>query len=229
MKRLRFLVVASMFATTMALGAGPSALATHCTPVGDVECAQGDYVNVTVVEGLGLVCGAAGEFAEACVHDLDDPIWTKTANNPPADGLYWPAIGPAGTGPFIFSAGGLTPPTGVCVSTLGGAGCVSNTHGDLFQGEAAGLAGDGAYCGSSHGTGIGTFSAGDGSASYEYEFSWRQSAATILPLEGSITEGPGAGAQLVGFTSSRGVTGTGNCGITQATTAFQVEGMTVTY
>lgn len=224
MRSVRLTIVAAMFAATIGLSAAPSAFATHnCTSPG---CTP---VAVTVVEGLGLVCGAAGPFARNCVHDLNDPVWNKVTNNPPADGLFWPTVGPAGKGPFIFSAGGLTPPTGVCVSTQGGPGCVSNTHGELFQGQGAPFAGDGAYCGSSHGEGIGTFTAGDGSANYTYHFSWRQSGATILPLEGAIDDGPGAGATLVGFTSSRGVTGTGNCGLTQATTAFQVEGMTVTF
>jgi hypothetical protein len=131
------------------------------------------------------------------------------------------------------------------VSSAGGAGCASVSEGRLYPGhpKVAGEdpAGDtiGALCGSSDGQGTRTFTAADNSLYTEAVLWWDQSAATILPLSGYITKAidggithnypEGARPTLVGFTSSRGLSGGGTCGITDPTLEFQVEGMIVAF
>lgn len=194
-------------------------------------------VTVTVLEGVGKVCNAVpnGE----CGYDLSDPLWSKVTNNPPAQGLYWPGVGPAATySPVEFAAGSSTsPPGSLCVSTVGGPGCSvrswatpeqarAKTHG-VFKSKG----GLGAYCGSSYGRLTSTFSAARNpvtGAQYPqvtFDYEWQQSAATILPIVGTGNDG----STLIGFTSSRGLADTGDCGISKATTSFQVEGFTVSF
>ena len=218
-------------ATTMTavLGLTQPASATHgCTAA---DC---NPVTVAILEGIGFVCNAAdipNQTGERCtVHN--DALYTTT---PPtgAQGLVWPGLGAPRKGPFSFNAGPVsTPPTSACVSSVAGAGCSFRSYGQLDVGDATGTgAGLGAYCGASRGIGQSTFTAGGGSPLVvKATFGWRQSAATILPLEGEVSSpASSAGATVVGFTSSRGTANGGNCGITQITTAFNVEGMIVTF
>jgi len=196
-------------------------------------------VGVSILEGIGFVCSAATPKAmpfpgdhTRCVYQ-DDALWGGRGGPPLGQGLYWPGVGPPADGPFSFVAGPTSsPPTSICVSSQGGAGCVFDSWGMLYEGAS----GFGAYCGSSEGRGKSIFTGADGTV-LRSDFGWSQSGATILPLVGKVTSssGPGGpsnaakGASVIGFTSSRGTGGGGNCGVTQVTTAFNVEGMVMTY
>ncbi|HVL80306.1 MAG TPA: hypothetical protein VM840_01785 [Actinomycetota bacterium] len=194
-------------------------------------------VTVTVLEGVGKVCNnvPGGE----CAYYMDDPLWNRVTNNPPGQGLYWPGVGPAARySPVEFTAGPQSlPPGSLCVSTVTGPGCSirsfatpeearAMTHG-VFRGRS----GVGAYCGSSYGRLTSTFTAaphpvtGQTYPQVTFDYTWEQSAATILPIVGRGNDG----STLIGFTSSRGVSGSGDCGISAPTTAFQVEGFTVSF
>lgn len=189
--------------------------------------AQTNEVAVTVFEGVGNVC--TGVQLGSCEYDLTDPLWTKATNNPHQQGLYWPGVGPRATySPTFLAAGpGLDAPNSACVSSAGGPGCIViiDTP-DRSFGVFPSAAGVGAYCGSSRGRVRINFSAADGSLNQVFIAEWQQSAATILPTVGSSTDG---NYTLVGFSSSRGLSGSGNCGATQATTGFQVEGWSVSF
>jgi len=202
-------------------------------------------VVVALLEGQGKVCDLAegwGDNPKCSFHN--DPLWTGSLNV--AQGLYCPTRGP-GAGrlnaqgnpveaPFSFNApSGIQPPApGLCVSNVGASNCSFDSKGQLAPGHP--LGGDqetlGAYAFSSLGRGTSTFTA-PGLVT-KATFGWDQSAATILPLQGEVTESTpagGAGATVVGFTSSRSFQDGGNCGIDQATPTkiFQVEGMIVTF
>lgn len=225
--------VAAMIATlTLVLGLASAVPA-------QADCSTPNCpVGVSILEGIGFVCSAAtpgtgvpGQTSSCTYHQ--DELWTGPPTPPQGQGLYWPGVGPGAVGPFSFKAGpGAEPPTSLCVSSQGGPGCVFDSWGMLHPGES----GFGAYCGSSLGDGISIFTGADGTV-LRSKFGWAQSAATILPLVGKITasSGPGGpsngakGANVIGFTSSRGTSGGGNCGISQVTTAFNVEGMVMTY
>lgn len=207
-------------------GATHGCTAANCNPV-----------TVAVIEGQGLVCSSAEGFSSPRCTYHTDPLWSGgLADATSRQGLYCPTRGPGADGPFSFQAGptALDPPNSVCVSTAGGQGCTFKSKGLLHPGEPSGL---GAYAGSSKGEGTSTFTAGDGSLTTEAGFGWDQSAATILPLNGKVTKENGTSvpesrqATVTGFTSSRGFTGGGNCGIdaTTPTFRFQVEGMVVTF
>lgn len=221
--RAKVTIIAVIALVASAIGSGVPALGAEAP-------------SVTVFEGLGLVCGTADVVpARRCVHDSNDPIWTKTLVVPGEvqDGLFWPGVGPAARGPFSLNAGGggTAPPASFCASTSGGPGCVFSATGELARGDAALVAGNGAYCGSSHGTGTGTFRSSDLTGpvtSYTFSIEWVQSAATILPIVGTASNGQ----RIVGFTSSRGAGNGELCGAqgpNSKTTRFQVEGMTVTF
>lgn len=212
---------------TLGLAGVLPAQATHCSPGNIAACPN--PVTVAVLEGIGYVCNEARGFVNPrCSYHTDilTPALPPTINQ----GLYWPGVGPGANGPFSFTAGrDLNVPTSLCVSTVGGEGCRFDSRGQLTPGVPSGL---GAYCGSSKGAGTSTFTAADNTLVTVATFGWEQSAATILPLQGTVTSstpGGGVGATVTGFTSSRGVSGGGNCGVTQATTQFQVEGMIVTF
>lgn len=228
-------VAGLVVATTMiaVLGLTQPASATHnCT---QQSC---NPVTVAVLEGIGFVCNAAdvpNETGEKCTYTTD--AFHPNAPRPnQTQGLTWPGFGPPARGPFSFNAGpAQTPPTSACVSSINGAGCSFKSWGLLTVGDAVGGGGPGfgAYCGASRGVGESIFNSGGmNPVTTRASFGWRQSAATILPLEGRVsssTPAGGVGATVVGFTSSRGTANGGNCGITQVTTAFNVEGMIVTF
>jgi hypothetical protein len=219
-------------------------------------------VTVIVTEGVGLVCGAAsltpaqatkygnskpgatGKHAW-CIYpgtpgyDLavnpgqtTHPQWWETGykNGSKFQGLFLPGVGPGANGPYSLTiTGAPNPPANVCVDSVEGPGCTAKLAGRLTPGP---IAGHGAYAGGSQGTGEFTFTSATGQYNSAGNLGWNQSAATILPLQGSVTSGSDAGASIVGFTSSRGVTGdssAGNAGVQLPTTGFQVEGMLVAY
>lgn len=223
-RRITAMMVVAATAISL-LGLAQPARATHgCT---EADC---NPITVAILEGIGFVCNAAdlpGETGEKCTY-RNDALWTGNITNR-TQGLTWPGAGPPGDGPFSFNAGpSQTPPTSACASSVGGAGCQFRSHG-LLKMPPSGL---GPYCGSSLGDGRSTFISGDGSLVVRATFGWTQSAATILPLQGTVSDTDpegGEGATVTGFTSSRGTANGGNCGITQVTTAFNVEGMIVTF
>jgi hypothetical protein len=233
------------------VGAVP-AQATHplpppgCTTVPPTASSAGrcgtGFVTVAILEGLGSVCGAV---VATCDYHWDE-IWSDNGTRPKrtdgsprgplGEGFYWPGFGPPAVSPFTFNASPGTPGSFLCVSTIAGPNCTFNSSGTVAEGLDDTSVGG--YCGASRGNGTSTFSSGvnpvTGTSLVSVAtFGWRQSAATILPLEGKVTSttpSGGAGATVIGFTSSRGTAGAGeNCGITKQTTGFQVEGMIVTF
>lgn len=146
-------------------------------------------------------------------------------------GLFLPGIGPGATGPYLLEIipGTTQPPGNLCVDSIEGPGCGTRLVGKLTPGPTAG---HGAHAGGSQGTGKFSFQSASGAYTNSGTLGWDQSAATILPLTGTVDSGDGAGADITGFSSSRGVTGDGtqgNAGVTLATIGFQVEGMLVIY
>lgn len=145
-------------------------------------------------------------------------------------GLFLPGVGPGAVGPYSLTiVGGLNPPGNACVDSIEGPGCSTRLVGKLTKAPTNGF---GAHAGSSQGTGTFTFSSATGQQVNRGVLGWNNSAATVLPLEGEVTAGDGAGSQIVGFSSSRGVTGdssAGNAGVQEPTTGFQTEGMIVVY
>jgi hypothetical protein len=227
MRRLVAIVGAIIFAVGV-VGVIPAS-ATHCAPgPGIASCPF--PATIVITEGQGLVCSAAGTN---CTYDMDDPTWVSkdvSQWNPPAQGLYWPGVGPGAVGPYRLSISGApNPPESLCVSSQGGAGCSVTLAGTLT----AGSSGVGAHCGSSKGQGSIDFRSADNALRSIGTLGWEQSAATILPLRGVVNTTNGVAQNpkptIIGFSSSRGLTGAGNCGVNQATTGFQVEGMTVTF
>ncbi len=235
-------VLASLMILSGLLFVEPAAATHGCT------AANCNPVTIALLEGQGYVCDSAEESIDTCTYH-NDRLWTGA---PPAvgasspKGLYCPTRGPGADGPFSFQAGPVAadPPNSICVSTVGGPGCTFKSKGWLEAGQPSGL---GAYAGSSKGTGTSEYIPGAnaalGSTYTKATFGWEQSAATILPLNGKVThQKTSAGASytpvpanavptVTGFTSSRGFTGGGNCGIDQTTPTwkFQVEGMVVTF
>ena len=235
------------------------------TPAGATHCDQGNITacpepaTVIVIEGVGNVCSKAvlspaeaALYTSKCVYNYSDPSWASKsvspwnqsggANGSKYQGLFWPGVGPGAIGPYSLRISpSASPPNNLCVSSVGGPGCQSESAGKLTPGNQSGtgLTGIGAHCGSSNGSGVVKFRSADGSLLTEGTSAWEQSAATILPLRGQILRGTRNGTPFVyptdkrptltGFTSSRGLGGAGNCGITDPTTGFQVEGMVVTF
>lgn len=200
------------------------------------QATHGGAPYVVLLEGVGNVCNAVDvtiirahpdTHVESCTYGTD-AIWAASPKNN-ADfalnqGLYWPGFGPPAFSSFTITNGPTTtPPTTFCVDSFGSA-CTNVAHGNVT----VGAAGFGAYCGSSSGEGWGTTTASNGDVSTSH-FGWVQSAATVLPLTGTVDSGANVNATIIGFTSSRGLTGGGNCGVTQATTGFQTEGMLVVF
>lgn len=227
----RAVVLLAVLAIVAGLAGFQPAAATHnCT---NPSC---NPVTIAVLEGVGNICSRAG--TDCTYHN--DVFWpSPKPTTGIAQGYYWPGVGPAGNGPFSFNAGPQTDvPNSACVSTIAGPGCTFVSGGTLGPGVPVnGVTTVGGYCGSSKGVGVSTFNSGTNpvtgaNVTTTASFGWSQSAATILPLTGRVTASSpsgGVGATVVGFTSSRGIREFGNCGITQATTAFQVEGMIVTF
>jgi hypothetical protein len=159
-----------------------------------------------------------------------------TPVHPDLQGLYFPGFGPGAHGPFSFTAGPGTDPggSGFCVSTVGTSptGCQFSSMGILDSEPTLPNGGAGAYCGSSQGNGLSIFVSGDKHQTVYATFGWAQSAATILPLSGTVYKtvpAGGEGAQVVGFTSSRGTGDDANCGVSKVTTVFNVEGAVITF
>lgn len=234
MRRLLAIVGAMIFAVGV-VGIVP-AQATHCGPNNIASCQN--PATIVITEGVGLVCNAVGTLRNpslptSCTYDMGDPTWVSkpvSQWNPPAQGLYWPGVGPGASGSYKLAVGSTpTPPSNLCVSSVQGAGCTAYLEGRLT----AGASGIGAHCGSSEGKGIIDFRSAGGALHTEGTLGWEQSAATILPLQGQVNRTNGVTQNpkpsIIGFSSSRGLSGAGNCGINQATTGFQVEGMTVTF
>jgi hypothetical protein len=234
MRRIALLAL-SVVTVVGLLGIQPASATHGCT---EADC---NPVTVALLEGRGKVCTTSG-LGSCTFHK--DALWTGSTAVP--QGLYCPTRGPGAgsvtaggdpTGaPFVFNAGpGVAPPNSVCISNVGLDGCAFESRGQLGPGDPSGL---GAYAFSSQGKGTSTFTAPPtdlgGAVSTIATFGWEQSAATILPLRGEVTSSTpagGAGATVVGFTSSRSFQDGGNCGINAdtPTTIFQVEGMIVTF
>ncbi|HVE92726.1 MAG TPA: hypothetical protein VNE62_10595 [Actinomycetota bacterium] len=225
--RFRKLVAAAAVAALAAVTASPASAQN-----------PDEVVAVSVLEGVGFVCNAAGAN---CTYDLEDPLWNKVTNAhcfSGCQGFFWPGLGPRILrSPVEFAAGpDLKAPDSFCVSTLGGPGCSIHSYSpDGNYGVFPSAVGLGAYCGSSRGRLRSDTRSAQSSVSgrvvrVSYEYTWEQSGATVLPIVGSgIDLDTGKRSTLVGFTSSRGLSGAGDCGISQATTQFQVEGMTVSF
>lgn len=245
---------ATLTAAVMAVGifSALPAQATHCNQNNIASCP--DPLVVIAIEGIGNVCSKAvltpaeaALYTTKCVYDYNDPTWASKsvspwnqvggANGSKYQGLFWPGVGPGAVGPYSLKiSNAVSPPGNACVASVGGPGCQSDSIGKLTPGDPTNV---GAFCGSSKGTGVIHFRSADGSLITDGTSSWAQSAATILPLYGEILSGKrngvaftypaGARPSLRGFTSSRGLGGSGNCGISDPTTGFQVEGMVVTF
>lgn len=183
-----------------------------------------------------------------CKFNLSDPSWATRAVSPwypsPKQGLYWPGVGPGGFGPAAIdiSKGASAPPSNTCVSNVGGPGCGLHAETKLWSGDTAEAAapGTGAHCGSSHGLVVSKFTAADNSVTSYQWVEWNQSAATILPQFGEVNKSydkagneipspSGSKPKIIAFVSARGIGGAGNCGITEPTTGFQVEGVSINY
>ncbi|MFP5224837.1 MAG: hypothetical protein ACLGH3_04680 [Actinomycetota bacterium] len=152
---------------------------------------------------------------------------------PTKQGLFAPGVGPGANGPYSLEIkqGGTTPPTNVCVDSIEGPGCGTRLAGRLKPGP---IAGHGAHAGGSTGSGSFVFTSATGEYTSSGTLGWEQSAATILPLQGTATykikgDPKTYTSTLVGFTSSRGAGNAGNAGVTDPTTGFQVEGMIVAF
>lgn len=251
MRRFIAIVGAIVFAVGVA-GVLPAS-ATHC-PVGAGITGCANPVTVVIVEGVGKVCSNANP-ADPCTYDYSDPTWVgksvfqhwaNSSQTVAKQGLYWPGVGPGAEGPYKLAInrtpGEVSPGTGpqggnVCVSNVDGAGCGVTLAGQLT----AGASGVGAHCGSSKGKGSIDFTSASGSLHNIGTLGWEQSAATILPTTGQVTKTgsftypANARPSIIGFSSSRGLGGSGNCGTQRTedgggpTIGFNVEGMTVTY
>lgn len=229
------------------LGVTP-AQATHCNAGNATNCPN--PLVVIVFEGVGNVCSKANvvntiAYGTKCTYVTSDPIWdqakavsnwnqTGYAAGTKYQGLFWPGVGPGAIGPYRLNIGStVSPPANVCVDSINGPGCRTDTEGKLTQGDVGGQQTVGAYCGSSEGKGVFKFTTAG--TIDEGPLGWDQSAATILPVYGSVSKHNGVSvptasrATVRGFTSSRGLGGAGNCGVTDPTTGFQVEGFIVTF
>lgn len=181
-----------------------------------------------------------------CKFRMDDPTWVSKPVSPwnpnPDQGLYWPGVGPGGDSPTVFDIGAIVdPPRQGCVSNVGGGpGCQVHAEGFIEWGRATQDPRTGAHCGSSHGEVTARFTAADGSLKTFAHQSWDQSAATILVQFGEVDRSldkdgreikppSGQKAKVIAVVSARGVGGAGNCGISQATSGFQVEGFSISY
>lgn len=244
-------MIATGIATMLALGllGVMPAQATHCNTSNATTC-QNPLV-VIVFEGIGNVCSKANvvntiAYGTKCTYVSSDPVWDAAkplsqwnqsgyTTGLKYQGLFWPGVGPGAIGPYRLNIGaGVNPPANVCVDSLGGPGCKTDTEGKLTQGDVEGNQTIGAYCGSSEGKGVFKYTASIGGVD-EGTLGWDQSAATILPVYGQVTKRNGVAfpaasrPTIRGFNSSRGIGGSGNCGIGDPTTGFQVEGFIVTF
>lgn len=220
-----------------------------------------DLFGVAVVEGPGTITSAPN----GTTYIDDDPLWVackaqlEAAETPglPAPkngGVFFPCFGPPiAAATTHFKGEGTSSPDPVnagsfCASTVGP--CISESTGTV-KGNKVGDLNLGAYCGSSTGSSDGTFQTTNpadsplGNVSYKYTVRWPQSAATILPLVGSIIDkkpdgspGPNDGGIIVGFVSARTTNDSrGTCGRPTTNAAnptagqltFAVDGMTVSF
>lgn len=248
MRRMLATGIVAMLALGL-LGVTP-AQATHCNTSNATNCPN--PLVVIVFEGIGKVCSNAVvvntiAYGTKCTYVSSDPIWdqAKAVSNwnqtgytagTKYQGLFWPGVGPGAIGPYRLNIGStLNAPNNVCVDSLGGPGCRTDTEGKLTQGDVGGQQTVGAYCGSSEGKGVFKYTASVPGTVDEGPLGWDQSAATILPVYGEVTKHNGVAvpsgrrATIRGFNSSRGVSASGNCGINDPTIGFQVEGFIVTF
>lgn len=185
-----------------------------------------------VNEAWCLYPSTAGYDAPVNPGQVSHPQWWETGykNGSKFQGLFAPGVGPGANGAYsLIITGAPNPPSNVCVDSVEGPGCTAKLAGRLTPGPTSGF---GAHAGSSQGTGEFTFSSASGTYVSSGSLGWENSAATILPLSGKVTSGSDVGNSLIGFTSSRGVTGdssAGNAGVQLPTNGFQVEGMIVSY
>src|SRR5688572_28809842 len=138
MRRLIAIVGAIIFAVGV-VGVTPAS-ATHCAPgAGIASCPN--PATIVITEGQGLVCNAVGTLRNAslptsCTYNLSDPTWVSKAVSqwdPPAQGLYWPGVGPGARGSYKLAvSSAVNPPENACVSSAGGSGCSAYIEGSLI-------------------------------------------------------------------------------------------------
>jgi hypothetical protein len=191
--------------------------------------------NKPNVTGKQAWCTYPGAGYDAPVNpgQTTHPNWwvSGRADGSKFQGLFAPGVGPGANGPYSLEIlqQTTTPPSNVCIDSIEGPGCGTRLVGRLTPAPTNGF---GAHAGSSQGVGVFTFSSATGAVQNSGRLGWENSAATILPLSGAVTAGDGAGNSIIGFSSSRGVTGdanAGNAGVTAPTTGFQTEGIIVQY
>lgn len=177
--------------------------------------------------------GTAGYDAPVNPGQTSHPQWWETGykNGSKFQGLFAPGIGPGANGPYTLEilSGTTNPPANMCVDTIEGPGCGTRLVGRLTPAPINRM---GAHAGSSHGEGTFTFTSATGTVVNSGQLGWDNSLATILPLNGKVLAGDGAPADIIGFSSSRGVQGdpnAGNAGVSAPTTGFQTEGFIVQY
>lgn len=244
MTRRRGLAV--VLAVGLVIGFGMPADATH--PIDPAHPEQ--IFGLAVVEGPGDITSALNGTT---VYNEADPLWVQCkaalqalgVEGLPAPlngGVFFPCFGPPITSATThFRGAGIGNPDPVnaasfCASTLGP--CETESNGAI-TGNIVGDVQAGAYCGSSRGVADGSFAtigSPFGDVSYSYHVEWAQSGATVLPLTGVITSGPGTGATIVGFVSARTTNDSrGTCGRPSASQpasgqiTFVVDGMTVSF
>lgn len=236
-------VVAALSLMLGVVGVMPAS-ASHCDQSNATTCEN--PLTIIVIEGIGNVCSAAKlsdpSLKKSCTYNKNDSSWVSKSvsqwnqagfeNGSKYQGLFWPGVGPGADGSYSLKITGVNPPNAICVSNVGGAGCTSDSEGNLIVGDS----GLGAFCGSSSSKkGTVKFKAGDNSFNSEGTIGWDQSLATVLPLHGKIYKIRNVAVptakqpSLLGFVSARGLSGSGNCGVTGPTTGFQVEGFTIVY
>lgn len=164
---------------------------------------------------------------------VSHPGWWEAGykNGSKFQGLFAPGVGPGANGPYSLEIlrGKTDPPSNMCVDSNEGPGCGIRLVGRLTPAPHNNF---GAHAGSSRGTGTFTFTSASGRIANTGVLGWDNSLATILPLTGRVTSGTGAGNSIIGFSSSRGLSGNadaGNAGVSAATLGFQTEGITVQY
>lgn len=212
--------------------------------IGNV-CNKANVVNTTA-------------YGAKCTYLASDAVWDRTkaastwnqtgyTTGSAYQGLFWPGVGPGAIGPYRLNVGAsANPPANACVDSIGGPGCKTDTEGKLTVGVVKDANGNnlqsvlGAYCGASQGKGVFKYTSAPPAAGGpvqidEGNLGWDQSAATILPNYGTVLKHNGVALPvgkrptIRGFNSSRGIGGSGNCGVTAPTTGFQVEGFLITF
>lgn len=223
-----------------------AATALAAVPASATHGTQQPAAVVIAIGGTGNVCSAANStqwnslwgsnptsnapqpIQMSCSY-YTDPIWAQTGdpNFTPSQGLYFPRNGPpasAGGFTFVATGGTVAADQSYCVDTYEGANCTIRSAGSLYPGNPTGF---GIYCGSSRGYGRSQYTSAGQTLLTTTTFNWQQSAATVLPIIGTVSNG----ATTIGFTSSSGtgVASDGNCSRNTPTTGFRVHGLFVTF